>query len=144
MSALPKPKLIYLKPNQSQNGQLHFIEEPSGIPFNSKRLFWLDQVTSGTKRGIHAHREDQQVLICLAGQVTANLENLSCEQFSFELDSPSKALYIPPMVWTEFTFGPNAVLLGISDKQFSESDYIRDRTEFEHFQESFQADLESF
>ena len=143
MEVLSKPELIFLKPNKSQSGQLHFIEEPTSIPFSIKRLFWLDQITEGAKRGIHAHREEQQALVCLSGRVSAILENLKGERFSFELDSPSKALFIPPMVWTEFTFGPDAVLLGISDRQFCEQDYIRDRTEFEAFQNKIRPDSEA-
>ncbi|WP_157966160.1 sugar 3,4-ketoisomerase [Cognataquiflexum aquatile] len=137
MKDLSKPELIFLKPNKNENGQLHFMEEPTSIPFAVKRLFWLDRITEDVTRGIHAHREELQVLVCLSGRVTALLENLAGEKFSFELDSPSKALFVPSMVWTEFTFGKGAVLLGISDRQFSEEDYIRQREEFDSFQKNF-------
>jgi dTDP-4-dehydrorhamnose 3,5-epimerase-like enzyme len=137
MGSLSKPELIFLEPNRNESGQLHFVEEPTKIPFPIKRLFWLDNIAHGAKRGIHAHREESQVLVCLSGRVSALLEVLSGEKFLFELDSPSKALLIPPMVWTEFTFDKDSVLLGISDRQFSEGDYIRERAEFEDFQRKF-------
>lgn len=137
MKDLSKPELIFLKPNKNENGQLHFMEEPTSIPFAVKRLFWLDRIAEDVTRGIHAHREELQVLVCLSGRVTALLENLAGEKFSFELDSPSKALFVPAMVWTEFAFGRGAVLLGISDRQFSEEDYIRQREEFDSFQKNF-------
>lgn len=144
MEDLSKPELIFLKPKRGENGQLHFMEEPSSIPFAVKRLFWLDSIAVGATRGIHAHREEMQVLVCLSGCVKALLENLAGEKFSFELDSPSKALFVPAMIWTEFTFGKDAVLLGISDRQFSEEDYIRERKEFEAFQENFDHNSKAF
>lgn len=137
MGAIAKPELIFLEPKSSESGQLHFMEVLSDIPFPIKRMFWLDRITEGAKRGIHAHREEKQVLVCLSGKVTANLEDLAGEKFYFELDSPAKALFVPPMIWTEFTFGKDAVLLGISDGLFSEADYIRKRAEFEDFQKIF-------
>lgn len=144
MEDLSKPELIFLRPNKNENGQLYFMEEPTGIPFAVKRLFWLDSIVVGATRGVHAHREEMQVLVCLSGHVTASLEDLSGTKFSFELDSPSKALFIPSMIWTEFTFGKGTVLLGISDSQFSEEDYIRERNEFEAFQKKFAINSKTF
>jgi hypothetical protein len=144
MKLLSKPELIFLEPNGNESGQLHFVEEPTKIPFPIKRLFWLNKIAPGAKRGIHAHREESQVLVCLTGKVSALLEVLSGEKFLFELNSPSKALLIPPMVWTEFTFDKDSVLLGISDRQYSEGDYIRERAEFEVFQKKFRSKSETF
>jgi hypothetical protein len=144
MGSLSKPELIFLETKWNESGQLHFIEEPTKIPFPIKRLFWLDKIAHGAKRGIHAHREESQVLVCLSGKVTASLEDLSGEKFLFELDSPSKALLVTPMVWTEFTFDKDSVLLGISDRQYSEEDYIRERAEFEVFQKKFRSKSETF
>jgi hypothetical protein len=144
MGALSKPEWIFLEPKKSESGQLHFMEEQTGIPFPIKRLFWLDRIAEGATRGIHAHRDEMQVLVCLSGRVTACLEDLAGEKFLFELDSPSKALFVPPLIWTEFTFGHGAVLLGISDRLFSEKDYIRKRSDFEYLQKEFEERAKTF
>ena len=49
----------------------------------------------------------------------------------FLLDSPDKAVYIPPMVWAvQYKHSPDAVLLALASDHYDASDYIRDYDEF--------------
>ena len=47
------------------------------------------------------------------------------------LDSPSKGVYIPSMVWaTQYKFTRDAVLLVLASEYYDASEYIRDYGEF--------------
>lgn len=130
MNQFSKPEIILLKGVSSDSGDLHFLEESGEFPFAIARSFWITGVPEGGKRGVHAHKEEMQVLIALQGTLEVSLEK-GGEVLSFSLNSPNQALILPAMYWSEVIFGKGAVLLGLSNKKFSESDYIRDKNEFD-------------
>jgi len=56
-------------------------------------------------------------------------DGLHREQFL--LDSPEKAVYIPPMVWAlQYKHSADAVLLVLASDYYDPDDYIRDYAEF--------------
>lgn len=130
MNQFSKPEIILLKGVSSDSGDLHFLEESGEFPFAIARSFWITAVPEGGKRGVHAHKEEMQVLIALQGTLEVSLEK-GGEVLSFSLNSPNQALILPAMYWSEVIFGKGAVLLGLSNRKFSESDYIRDKNEFD-------------
>ncbi|SVB74467.1 uncharacterized protein METZ01_LOCUS227321, partial [marine metagenome] len=44
------------------------------IPFIVKRLFYITDVPNQETRGFHAHRKNQQYLICLDGRIVVELK----------------------------------------------------------------------
>ena len=129
MHQFSKPEIILLNGVGSDSGDLHFIEEGGEFPFAIARSFWITDVPEGGIRGVHAHKEETQVLIALQGVLEVRLEK-GGKVLSFSLNSPNQALILPAMYWSEVTFSKGAVLLGLSNRKFSESDYIRDKDEF--------------
>jgi len=125
------PHLIQLESKANTSGKLTFFEGTEDFPFPINRSFWIRGVPEGGKRGVHAHKMETQLLICLHGNVSVDLEDLSGAKFKFLLDNADQALLIPPMIWSSVTFGANVLLLVLSDKHFDEEDYIR---RFEDFQ----------
>ncbi|OYX21937.1 MAG: hypothetical protein B7Z16_05465 [Algoriphagus sp. 32-45-6] len=121
----------------TDTGELHFWENETLFPNGICRCFWITAVTQGAFRGEHAHWEEGQVLVSLAGSVLVEVEGINREIQHFQLKSPSQGLFIPPMNWVKVSFSPDAVLLGLSDRAFAEEDYIRDLDVFRSLQLRF-------
>jgi len=111
-------------------GSLTFGEIERHVPFAVKRYFAVFGVTSEEVRGEHAHRSLHQFLTCVHGSCRLVADDgLHREQFL--LDSPEKAVYIPPMVWAlQYKHSADAVLLVLASDYYDPDDYIRDYAEF--------------
>ena len=118
------------KIGNSDVGFLTALEENREIPFNIKRIYYVYTVPKEIKRGFHAHKRLEQILICMSGSVKIKVDNGN-EKRIFELSNPSKGLYIGPGVWREmYDFNQSSVLLVLASEHYNESDYIRDYEEF--------------
>lgn len=114
----------------SESGSLSFFEAPGDLPFEVKRVYYTYDVPVGVKRGMHAHRNLQQILICPHGAIEVILDD-GRERESVLLDSPSKGLVLGSMVWREMVWRePNSVLVVAASMPYDEADYIRDYGEF--------------
>ena len=127
---LKKPELFEIRTIADSRGSLGFLEELKDIPIEVKRVYWLYDVPEQQVRGDHAHKTGEQVIICTAGTVEVVLESRAGEVFSCSLSSPDMALYIPPLWWGRMLFKDKAMLLGLASDEYSEDDYIRNRSEF--------------
>lgn len=124
-------KLINIPNITESNGNLAFAETWKDIPFEVKRLFYVYGVRGGDVRGQHAHRDSNQFLICPYGLVTVTCDD-GVNKETYFLDSPSKGLYIPSMIWAEQLYNRESVLMVLSDTYYDEADYIRDYEEFKN------------
>ncbi|SFU17853.1 WxcM-like, C-terminal [Algoriphagus locisalis] len=129
------PYLFTLPGNSSETGSLTFWENLELFPEGIQRCFWISGVKEGETRGNHAHWEESQVVVAVAGKVLLEIQSVQGETFKFTLDSPNQAVFIPPLNWLIARFSTNSVLLGMSDQAFSEDDYIRDLEYFGKLQE---------
>ena len=127
---LKKPELFDIRTIADSRGSLGFLEELKDIPIEVKRVYWLYDVPEQQVRGDHAHKTGEQVIICTKGTVEVVLESRSGEMFSCSLNTPDKALYIPPLWWGRMLFKDRAMLLGLASDEYSEEDYIRNRSDF--------------
>lgn len=111
-------------------GSLVVAEFASHLPFEPRRLFTVFGVPSKDVRGEHAHRECWQVLSCVHGSVMVHVDDASSSS-TVHLDTPDKALLVPPMVWaSQYQFSPDAVLVVFASHEYDDADYIRDYGEF--------------
>ena len=111
-------------------GSLSFGEIHRQVPFEVKRYFLVFDVSSEHIRGEHAHRMLHQFLVCVAGRCNVVTDDGTCRHEAV-LDSPSKGVYIPPMVWaTQYKFSRDAVLMVLASEYYDAADYIRDYTDF--------------
>ena len=79
----------------------------------------------------HSHRDLEQILIALGGDIKIRT-NTPDEEEVHLLDDPSKGLYIGPYIWREmFDFAPNSTLLVLASHEYDENDYFRDYNEYE-------------
>ena len=113
-----------------ERGQLVAVEEPKDVPFDIKRVYYLYETVQGVRRGFHAHKNLQQVLICVHGSCKVLLDD-GHEKCDVLLDKPNEGLYISNNVWREmYDFSPDAVLLVLASQLYDEADYIRNYDDF--------------
>lgn len=123
-------RLVALPQFSDMRGQLAVGEVGPQVPFTPQRIFVVYGVPSQHVRGEHAHREHHQFLVCVAGSVTAMVDN-GKERVQFELDSPQSGLYIPPLIWgVQYRYSPDASLVVLASHPYDNRDYIRDYDEF--------------
>lgn len=118
------------QPHGDERGQLVALEEHADIPFRVRRVYYLYDTLPEVRRGYHAHRELEQILVCIHGSCTVLLDN-GREKKEVPLERPYEGLYVGPGMWREMhDFSPDAVLLVLASAPYDESDYIRDYGEF--------------
>lgn len=110
-------------------GNLAVIEE-GFLPFKVKRIYYLYDVPSDSKRGGHAHIALHQFLIALSGSFDVVLDDGDVRK-TVTLNRPNKGLLIPNGIWREIeNFSAGAVCLSVVSDIYSETDYIRDYQRF--------------
>jgi hypothetical protein len=128
-------EMIQIPKIENNNGNIAVIENDA-IPFEIKRVYYLFDVPSTAKRGGHAHKNLQQVLIPLSGSFDVVLKNGNEEQI-ITLNKPDKGLLIKSNVWRELeNFSSGSVCLVLASAVFSEDDYIRDYQDYLQYLET--------
>lgn len=113
-----------------ERGQLVALEEFKNIPFRIKRVYYMYDTVAGVRRGLHAHKSLEQILICIHGSCKIHLDN-GFDTEEITLETPCEGIYIPNNMWREmYDFSPDAVLLVLASELYDEADYIRDYREF--------------
>lgn len=111
-------------------GKLTVGEFDAGLPFRPLRYFIVYDVPSRETRGEHAHRTCHQLLICVRGSCVAVADD-GRTRHEFILDSPNRALHMPPMIWgTQYKYSQDAMLLVFASHHYDPDDYIRDYEQF--------------
>jgi acetyltransferase-like isoleucine patch superfamily enzyme/dTDP-4-dehydrorhamnose 3,5-epimerase-like enzyme len=111
-------------------GTLSFGEAGRHVPFEIERYFLVFNVPGEHIRGEHAHRRQQQFLICVHGTCRCVVDDGENRE-QYALDRPNLGLYVPPMRWcAQYKYSPDAVLLVLTSGHYDASDYIRDYGEF--------------
>ncbi len=120
-------------PHGDDRGQLVALEEYKDIPFDIKRVYYIYDTLPGVTRGRHAHRNLEQILICVHGSCMLRLDD-GFEQKEVLLDKPFEGVYISNDTWREmYDFSPDAVLLVLASEPYNEADYIRNYDAFLEF-----------
>jgi dTDP-4-dehydrorhamnose 3,5-epimerase-like enzyme len=119
-----------LPTREDARGSLSFAEVGRDVPFDIKRVYYLYAVPDGARRGAHAHKALKQVFIAMSGRFDLHLDDGRAQQ-TVTLDSPSRALYLPPGLWRDLdAFSPGAVCLVLASHLYDEADYLRDHAAF--------------
>lgn len=119
-------KIITVNTITDERGSLGVIEKE--LPFTLKRVFYIYDVKGESKRGGHGHFKTQMCLICLNGSCLVNVSNQLEGSSQFQLDSPSKMLFLNPSDWHEMeNFSPGSVLLVLASEGYDSEDYFFER-----------------
>ena len=118
------------QPHGDERGQLVALEEFKDIPFKIKRVYYMYDTIEGVRRGFHAHKCLEQILVPIHGSCKIHLDD-GTETAEVVLDKPFEGLYISNAVWREmYDFSPDAVLMVLASEYYDEKDYIRNYDEF--------------
>lgn len=127
-------KLIELPKILDSRGNLSFVEESTHIPFNIKRTYWIYDVPGGEKRGGHAYKENQELIIALSGSFDVILHD-GDKKHVLSLNRSYYGLYVPNGIWRQMeNFSTNSLALVHASTFFNVADYIYDFDEFKKSQ----------
>ncbi len=127
---LSKVQEIDLPKILDERGNLSFIEYPSHVPFELKRVYWIYDVPGGEMRGGHAYKNLNEVIIAISGSFDVEIDT-GTEVKKITLNRSYKAVYVPKMIWRSLSnFSTNSLCLILASDEFSANEYIRDYEEF--------------
>jgi dTDP-4-dehydrorhamnose 3,5-epimerase-like enzyme len=113
-----------------ERGMLVALEEFNDIPFEIKRVYYMYDTKENVRRGFHAHKNLEQILICIHGSCKVLLDNGRAKKV-VSLEKPYEGLYVSGSMWHEmYDFSKDAVLMVLASDVYKEEDYIRDYDEF--------------
>jgi dTDP-4-dehydrorhamnose 3,5-epimerase-like enzyme len=125
-----EPRLIDFHAIGDHRGWLTAIEEGKEIPFAVKRVYVIHGTLIDISRGFHAHRDLEQLAICVSGHCTFITDDGQRRQ-EFTLNTPNQGLYIKSMIWREMHhFSTDCVLVVLANRLYDPNDYVRDFAEF--------------
>lgn len=125
------PHIVNLPQFLDRRGNLSFIEEEKHIPFKIARTYWIYDVPGGEKRGGHAYRENQELVVALSGSFDVILTDATGKQQVWQLNRSYYGLFIPRGYWRELeNFSTNSLALVLASAPYTPDDYIRDFEQF--------------
>ncbi|MGI2109507.1 sugar 3,4-ketoisomerase [Shewanella frigidimarina] len=113
-----------------ERGSLISLEQNRNIPFDIKRVYYIFDSAEDISRGFHAHKDLQQVAICVKGSCRFILDDGKSRE-SIVLGAQNIGLYIDSNKWREMhDFSEDCVLMVLASETYDEADYIRDYDDF--------------
>lgn len=129
LSSIDDVRTIQLPCHMTDSGDLVVIEGLTNIPFEIQRVFMV-QGTTGSVRGMHAHKQCIQFLTCSSGSIEVICEDGERSMTTI-LNSPRCGLLIPAGIWSSQNYmTKNTTLTVLCDQHYQESDYIRNYDDF--------------
>ena len=123
-------ELIDLNVCGDENGKLIALEQHKNIPFDIKRVYYIFDTKTSVSRGFHAHKNLEQVVVCVKGSCEFILDDGKCREIIL-MDRPEVGLYIQSNTWREMHhFSVDCVLVVLASEFYDTSDYILDYNEF--------------
>jgi acetyltransferase-like isoleucine patch superfamily enzyme len=111
-------------------GNLSVGEFERSVPFKPRRYFIVSNVPNGKVRGEHAHKRCHQFLVCIMGACAVVADD-GANRIEYQLDRPTKGLYLPCMTWgVQYKYSTDAVLLVFASEYYDADDYIRNYDDF--------------
>ena len=126
---MTKARVVELTFANDSRGLLTACQFPEHLPFQPARVFIVTESRAGTERGGHAHLTCHQLLIATAGGVSVEYDDDDGTR-QVTLDKPTRALYVPALVWAKQTYvDDGASLIVLASHPYEVSDYVDDRGE---------------
>lgn len=125
--------LIELPVIKNRAGNITPVHSADNIPFSIERVFYIYDIPSGAKRGIHAHKYCHEVLIAASGSFEVELDD-GVNKKTVLLNRPMLGLHIPPGIWaTEKNYSSGAICLALASELYDSEDYIKTYTDFKKY-----------
>jgi dTDP-4-dehydrorhamnose 3,5-epimerase-like enzyme len=111
-------------------GELGVLEYGKELDFLIKRVFYIRSVKENAIRGLHSHKDLKQIMVCLNGEFTIELDN-GHDRFSKRMTPNNHCLYIDGKVWREMKdFTIDAVVMVLCDREYRYDEIVRSRDSF--------------
>lgn len=124
-------KLIELPKILDPRGNLTFLQHPSQIQFEIQRVFWTYDVPGGEKRGGHAFKKQEEVIIALSGSFDVVISLPDGQTERIHLNRSYYGLFLPARVWRHMeNFSTNSLALHLASTLFDLSDYVYEFDEY--------------
>jgi hypothetical protein len=124
------PRIISLPCHNDVRGLLTVLESDIAVPFQIRRVFFIEGIPPGTTRAGHAHRTTEELIVALTGVIDVSLE-YHAGRHNYRLSDSGQALYVPRKSWLDLNFPESgSTCLVLASQPFDEDDYIRDRKVF--------------
>ena len=131
------PEFKTLSSHTDERGTLHFGEIENDWDFDIKRIYFSSGFSKDTIRGGHAHKNLQQVLICMSGSFEVLTDNGAGDRKTWLFERPGQALRLHSPVWRELkSLSNDAVFLSLASAPYDADDYIREYDAFLSYVES--------
>ena len=123
-------RLIDFPKIHDPRGNLSVAEQQKNVPFDIARVYWTYDIPGGGRRGGHAHKTCEEVIIAVSGSFDVTLDN-GHEQRTYHLNHPYQGLYVGTGVWrTLEDFSSGAVCLVLASELFDEDEYLYEYDDF--------------
>ena len=96
-----------------ERGKLISLEGNKNIPFDIKRVYWIFDTAPDQDRGMHAHKDLEQIIVAMDGACQFVLDDGKTREKVW-LNRPDVGLYIGPNMWREmkhFSYGCKLMVL---------------------------------
>jgi len=117
--------------NDFPDGNLVIGEARKSIPFAIKRIYYINNLfNKKAKRGLHAHKQLEQIIFCVNGSFLLKLDDGKTRQ-DIRMDDPYYGVRLGPRLWHKMEkFSADCVILVLAADYYKESDYIRNYEAF--------------
>ena len=124
-------RIINLPKIVDPRGNLTVAEQMKNVPFDIARVYWTYDIPAGERRGGHAHRTCEEIIVAVSGSFDVALDNGRGETEIHHLNHPYQGLYVGTNPWrTLEDFSSGSVCLVLASELFDEDEYICDYEEF--------------
>lgn len=127
------PYIIKFQNIDSEVGTLNIFEVQKHIDFDIKRVFILNDIKEEVLRGNHAHKNTDQLLICLTGEIEVFTEMPDESIYSFILTNSKVGLFLPAEAWHYMKYRKNSIQLVCASNHYDELDYLRTKQDYKEY-----------
>ena len=111
-------------------GKLISLEGNRNLPFEIKRVYYIFDTVPEQVRGMHAHRNLEQLIVAMDGACQFVLDDGKNRETVW-LNRPDVGLYIGKNMWREMRhFSYGCKLMVLASDYYSEDEHIRDYSVF--------------
>lgn len=121
---------MFLKVFGDARGKLVSLEGNRNLPFEIKRVYYIYDTVPDQIRGMHAHRNLEQLIVAIDGACQFVLDD-GIKRETVWLNRPDVGLYIGKNMWREMChFSYGCKLMVLASDYYNEDEYIRDYSVF--------------
>lgn len=122
--------LIDMKVFGDERGKLISLESNRNVPFEIKRIYYIFDTLPEQTRGLHAHKNLEQIIIAIDGACQFVLDD-GKERKEVWLNRPDVGLYVGKNMWREMRhFSYGCKLMVLASEYYDEKEYIRNYEDF--------------